>query len=141
MKNIYIFVDFDDTLCIHPQPIETSTHMFEYPVVACKNFYSTSKVNNELIDYLKLEKEEGKHIILLTACNSKMLEIKKAWCKDNCSDLFDDYISSSVDLSKSKIIKAFSEYHDIDIHDMLLIDDNSKEIEEAKNLKIQVMKI
>lgn len=132
----YIFVDFDDTLCIHPNPIKTELHMFEDVKTACENFYSNSKVNLDIIDYLEHYKSEGAYIILLSACNSKMLEIKKEWCNINCPDLFDDYIGSSVDLSKSEIIMAFAAYKNVDIEDISLIDDNDEELDKATKMGI-----
>ena len=126
-----IFVDFDDTLCLHKEPIRTEMHMFESIETACKKFYKNSKANLELLDYLEHFKEEGTRIILLSACNSKMIEIKKEWCKNHCNNLFDDYIGSSVDLSKSDIIKAYAEFINEDILEMSLIDDSDKELEEA----------
>lgn len=132
----YIFVDFDDTLCIHPEPIKTELHMFEDVKKACEHFYHRSKVNLELIDYLEHFKEEGSYIILLSACNSKMLEIKKEWCHQKCPSIFDDYIGSSVDLSKSDIIKAFADHKNEDILDMTLIDDSDKDLSEATRIGI-----
>lgn len=127
----YLFVDFDDTLCIHPEPIKTENFMFEEKKDACQKFYGGSRLNIELLDYLEHFKAEGVEIILLSACNSKMLEIKKEWCKVNCPNIFDDYIGSSVDLTKTEIIKAYASFKKENLLEMALIDDNENELQEA----------
>lgn len=126
-----LFVDFDDTLCVHPEPIKTELYMFETIEKACEKFYHKSKLNLELLDYLEHFKEEGVEIILLSTCNSKMIEIKKEWCRKYCPDIFDDYIGASMDLSKTEIIKAYAVFKNEELLEMALIDDNDNELEEA----------
>ena len=123
-----IFVDFDDTLCLHRLNVYTDSRIFEKVDVACSKFYCQSELNKKLYEYLIDAKHNGNKIILLTSACSKMLEIKKYWIKQNCPLIdFDDYIAVSIDIDKSKIMSEYAKYNKIDISNIIFIDDNCTE--------------
>ena len=124
MKKV-IFVDFDDTICLHKFHIDVDERLFDEVSVACENFYSKSDLNKSLYNYLIEMKKNGARIILLTSACSKMLDIKKYWIEKNCSLVkFDDYISASIDINKTQIMQAYAKHNNTDIKDIILIDDS-----------------
>lgn len=123
-----IFVDFDDTLCLHRFNIYTDARIFEKVDIACSKFYNQSELNHQLYKYLIDMKQNGYKIILLTSACSKMLEIKKFWLKQNCPLVeFNDFISVSIDIDKSKIMIEYAKFNNIDNSNIIFIDDNCSE--------------
>lgn len=123
-----IFVDFDDTLCLHKFNLYTDARIFENLDNACDKFYNQSELNKQLYSYLIDMKKSGNEIILLSSACSKMLEIKKYWIEKYCPLVrFDDYIAVSIDIDKTKIMCEYAKYHKIDISNIIFIDDNCTE--------------
>ncbi len=120
-----IFVDFDDTICLHNVHICVDDRMFLNINEASEKFYAKSEINQPLNKYLVNEKNNGATIILLTSACSKMLDIKKYWLRTNCPLIeFDDYISASIDINKTQIMLSYAKYNKIDISSIVLIDDS-----------------
>ncbi|HAJ77977.1 MAG TPA: hypothetical protein DCO89_02810 [Clostridiales bacterium] len=127
MKKI-IFVDFDDTICLHNVHIDIDDRMFLNSNEASEKFYSKSELNQPLYKYLVNENNNGAKIILLTSACSKMLDVKKYWLKTNCPLIeFDDYISASIDINKTQIMLSYAKHNKIDVSNIILIDDSCTE--------------
>lgn len=123
-----IFVDFDDTLCLHRFNIYIDERMFEETNKACEMFYAKSELNLALYKYLTNMQKDGAKIILLTSACSKMLDIKKYWIEKNCPlAIFDDYIAVSIDINKAQIMIEYARHNKIDISEIIFIDDNCTE--------------
>lgn len=135
MKN-FIFVDFDDTLCLHKKKIESANFIAFNALDICDTVYKDSIPNKALINYLYKKQNEDYLIIMLTSACSKMLDIKKVWCIKHCPELFDDYISVSIDISKSEIMDAFIKRYNLNPSDCIFIDDNCEERWLAERLNI-----
>lgn len=115
-----IFVDFDDTLCLHISAIESSKYLSEYP-------YANSVPNRILIDWLYTTKPKY-DVVLLTKASSFMLEHKKKWCGVVCPGLIDEFVGLSVDCSKKDYIANFR-------GDNVFIDDSAAERSAAETLQ------
>ena len=125
-----IFVDFDDTLCVHTEYLTDKYKQFicGNKETACENIYKNSLPNTLLINYLIKEKSKGNvRIILLSSAMSFLLELKKLWCLHHCPDLFDDFIGVSIELSKADIIESYCKYYGLNNEDALFIEDSWKE--------------
>lgn len=128
-----IFVDFDDTICLHRFHIQIDERMFYSINKASELFYENSELNHQLYKYLLEEQKKGANIVLLSSACSKMLDIKKHWLNQNCNLLkFNDFIASSIDISKTDIMCSYAKYNNIDINDIVLIDDNCTERKDAQ---------
>lgn len=127
-----IFVDFDDTLCLHRMSINSKEFLIN------DGAYLTSVPNKPLIDQLYELKTDGNKLILLTMSSSFMLEHKKNWCNENCPNLFDDYVGLSIDCNKAEYIHTISNFTDEnEVH--IFIDDNSEErflVEKLDNVRV-----
>lgn len=134
MENKTIFVDFDDTLCLHKYKIVVYNQcIFNNAKFASEKMYQKSSANILLIKYLEEQQKQGAKLILLTSSCSKMLEIKKYWLKQCCENLiFDDYISVSIDITKTEIMLAYSKFYKISQSNIEFIDDSCKERWEAE---------
>ena len=120
----FVFVDFDDTLCLHSGIIDTEKYLFTRPCRVAKQAYSKSRLNSTLVYYLQKLKKDGYTVILLTSACSKILSADKSWCAKYCPKLFDDFISSGEDISKIEILKAYKKRYKIKgKDDIILIDD------------------
>ena len=132
-----IFVDFDDTLCLHRFNLYIDARIFEKVDVACDKFYNQSELNKELYKYLIDMKKNGYEIILLSSACSKMLDVKKYWIEKYCPLVkFNDYIAVSIDIDKTKIMCEYAKYHKIDTSDLIFIDDNCTERKCASEMGI-----
>lgn len=127
-KNNYIFVDFDDTLCLHKKTIYCDKYIF-----ANTNPYTNSIPNKKLMDFLIKKSKEKYKIILLTYASSFMLQHKIKWCSNNCSFKFYDYIGLGIDCSKSLYIKKISNKKNIG--KIIFIDDNNVDRQNCENIK------
>lgn len=113
-----IFVDFDDTLCLHRTDINSKKFLIK------DGAYLTSIPNKPLINQLYELKADGNKLILLTMSSSFMLEHKKNWCNKNCPNLFDDYVGLSIDCKEYIYTKChFANENEVHI----FIDDNREE--------------
>lgn len=122
-----IFVDFDDTLCLHLYRNKVDKHIFDEIPEACDYFYNECELNVPLYSYLARE-QENCDVILLSSASSKMLDIKKFWLDKYCPKLkFKDYIAVSIDINKSQIMLAYSQKFDVPIGDIVFIDDSRDE--------------
>ena len=136
MKKV-IFVDFDDTLCLHRFNIYTDGRIFENISDACEKFYNQSELNKQLYNHLIDMQKNGYKIIMLSSACSKMLDVKKYWTEKNCPLVkFDDYIAVSIDIDKTKIMCEYAKYHKIDISNIIFIDDNCTERKCASEMGI-----
>lgn len=121
-----VFVDFDDTLCLHKSTINSR-------IIRQDDFYKHSIPNNTLIKILQEYKDKtGDSVILLTMASSFMLEHKKEWCNKHCNGLIDGFISLSVDCSKAEYINNFDGA-------IVFIDDSAKERSEVEKLNNTVV--
>ena len=115
-----IFVDFDETLCLHKQVI---VYADDNPFKEKVSIFKDSLLNSELAKYLYNQKEAGAKIILLSTCNSVWLKKKREWVEAYCPDLFDDFISSSVEMNKAQIVAAYMKVNNLDYDEVVMIDD------------------
>lgn len=123
-----IFVDFDDTICLHRYSVLIDERMFDDVDDACSKFYAQSELNLPLYRYLTEKSKSGVKIILLTSACSKMLDIKKCWLEKNCPLVnFDDFISASIDINKAQIMCGYAKHNKIDIGDIIFVDDSCAE--------------
>lgn len=107
-----IFVDFDDTLCLHSHKIDSKyfiTAPFEY---ISNEAYKDSILNKSLYEWL-LEKQNNPksqaQVYMITLASTFMLEAKKIWTKMYCPELnILDFIGVSIDVTKSDIVEAYS---------------------------------
>lgn len=124
----YIFVDFDNTLCLHPErPDEDGyqiTSLFDGPEYCAKMRYADSLVNYILLDVLRQYKDDGVTLYLITDTCSLALDAKKYWCEQQCPDLFSDFFGTSSDLSKPSLIKFFMSHHNLNSDEVAFICNN-----------------
>lgn len=124
MKKL-IFVDFDDTLCLHNSCIAHRDLL----LADKKDIFKDSIPNYPLIRYLEEESKDPEiGIFLLSACCSLVMPYKEVWCSKNCSKVkFTDYIGSSIDASKAEIIEGFRRRYNLRPEDIIYIDDSITE--------------
>ena len=124
MKKL-IFVDFDDTLCLHSSRIAYGDLL----LTDKKDIFKDSIPNYSLIRYLEEEsKDPETGIFLISACCSLFMPYKEDWCFKNCSKVkFTDYIGSSIDASKAEIIEGFRRRYNLRPEDIIYIDDCTTE--------------
>lgn len=125
MKKV-IFVDFDNTICLHRKPIEYGDPkvLFMDSEKACDCWFQNSVACKELITKLYEMKQKGAELFLLTDSGSRQLESKKIWIKKNCDGLFTDCFATSVDAPKWAFIKSYMEYKGLAFEECMLIDDH-----------------
>lgn len=112
-------------------------NIFNHAKFASEEIYQESSANILLIKYLEEQQKQGAKLMLLTSSCSKMLEIKKHWLKQYCENLvFEDYISVSIDITKTEIILAYSKFSRIPISNIEFIDDSCKERSDAEHYEI-----
>lgn len=122
-----VFVDFDDTLCLHRKEIDSKNFICE------GNAYLSSVPNKPLIDKLYALKQEGHKIVLLTMASAFMLKHKIEWCEKNCPDLINDYEGLSIDCSKKDYISQIS--NSVSNNEVILfIDDSHVERHQVEEL-------
>lgn len=131
-----VFVDFDNTLCVHSHPIDYTSNLLESKEDACTSWFKESYLDMTLVEYLVNLKETNCKIILLSNSGSKQLEVKKYFCEKYVPDLFDDYVGCSCDCSKYDFIKAYLQKHDLVYVQCLLIDDSAEIINKLERDKI-----
>ena len=134
----FIFVDFDDTLCVHTEYLNDmyKQYLCERAEVICSNVYKNSLPNTVLISYLKERKQEGTHIVLISSANSILLGAKQVWCDTNVRGLIDSYIATSIEMTKVDVIESYLNYYHLDKSDVLFIDDSWSERHKALLAKI-----
>ena len=128
-----IFVDFDNTLCLHRYPINyaSKSALFSSTDVAEKIWFRNSIPYQELIDKLSQLQQNGVKIILLTSSGTKQLAAKKIWLNRHASNLHFDIIQAvSVDCSKAQYISAYIKYNHLETKECLMIDDCPSTINE-----------
>ncbi len=121
-----IFVDFDNTLCLHMNRINyaDSNLLFGDSETACEKWFKHSIVNETLIEYLEEQRLRNTVIILLSDSGSTQLEAKKLWVEQNCPpQLFSRIVATSIDCGKLLYIKSYMTYMGLSAQDILLIDD------------------
>lgn len=137
-QHTYIFVDFDDTLCLHVKRLEQKKALFCDSSTAADYVYKDSILNQPLHDWLKDSQEHGASLILITEASSMLLDVKKAWVLKNCGDLgFDYFISTSMDLDKADHLERFEGMHPDS--KILFVDDRGKERAAVSNRCRHVM--
>ena len=124
MKKL-IFVDFDDTLCLHSSCIA----YIDLLLTNKKDIFKDSIPNYPLIRSLEEEsKDPETGIFLISASCSLFMPYKEDWCSKNCSKVkFTDYIGSSIDASKAEIIEGFRHRYNLRPEDIIYIDDSATE--------------
>ena len=123
-----IFVDFDNTICLHRHPVDYASPiaLFEDSLHASRELFSDSLINQNLIDILS-DIRESKDVIIgmLSSSGSIQLEIKKSWLKMAAPRLSFDFVYGvSVDCTKRQFIISFQKYYSIQPSECLLIDDD-----------------
>lgn len=134
MENKTIFIDFDDTLCLHKYENKVTENIFNEASFASEEMFHGCSANVLLIKYLEEQQKLGARLIVLTSASSKMLEVKKNWIKQHCKNLmFDDYISVSIDITKAKIMLHYSKFYNIPLKNIEFIDDARNERWDAEH--------
>ncbi len=107
-----IFVDFDDTLCLHRRSIRSEQYILGTPEYIAHFAYKESMKNKSLEQWL-LNKQnsagEETKIIMLSKASSIMFEAKKIWMSKNMPDvkLYESYSLSEDIGSKVVIVEAY----------------------------------
>lgn len=132
--NDVIFIDFDDTLCLHPHRISAKKYITSPPDYIARHAYKDSAPNTHLIKWLKEKQENDKaKIIVISSASSYMMAAKKIWVEKHCQSLeINDYIGVSVDAGKEDVVYAyFKTYNEAvghkDDFKMYFIDDSFSE--------------
>lgn len=102
-----------------------------------KSFYSLVSINNEVVSYIKDLRNLGYRIILCSNAQSTFL--RKIMEDNSLNSLFDDiFISSEIKLLKDDQRFFEKVINDLNINkeETILIDDNSKNIETARQFGI-----
>ena len=130
----WIFVDFDDTLCLHTSWRPITEDCLRDPREAAEILFCYSKLNIPVYQYLLKKQAEGNTVCLISQASNIMLEVKKCWLSKHCPDLqFARYISiARGENTKADIMRLFQKYYHLDKSDILLIDDKSAERWEAE---------
>lgn len=85
---------------------------------------------------------EGAKIALLSWCtNPILMELKKKFCEEHYTGLFDFYAFSQSRTDKLEWIQAYCAYYGIALSECLLIDDDFETLSGARKLGIQTMSI
>ena len=110
-----IFVDFDDTLCLHSHKIDSKRFITTSSEYISDEAYKDSILNNSLYEWLLEKQNDPKsqaQVYILTAASSFMLEAKKTWIKMHCPKLdILDFIGVSIDVTKADIVEAYSKVY------------------------------
>ena len=133
-----IFVDFDDTLCLHRKEVRTEQAVWLGKEEGCKVAYGGSEPNHKVIQFVEQEKKKGARVVLLSSANSKMLQLKECWCEKHCGGLIDEFVGSSIDLTKTQVMQAYAEKEGLDPGEIVFIDDRLAERLEAEKAGITV---
>lgn len=137
-----IFVDFDDTLCVHTEYLNDKYKQFLFcdPETLCEKIYRSSLVNHILLTKLtQLKNEYNAQVILISSANSLLLDAKKHWCMQHCPDLFNQFISSSIELTKADIILSYCTHEHLNEREVLFVDDSWREREQALHMNIHAV--
>ena len=91
-----IFVDFDDTLCLHSHKIDYKRFITAPSEYISDEAYKDSILNNSLYEWLLGKQNDSKsraQVYILTSASSFMLEAKKIWIKMHCPklDIIDEF--------------------------------------------------
>lgn len=148
-----VFFDFDDTISenhfdeieriqksyagLSPQASRylSQLHFPEKVFVECK---PVSVMRNAMYYFIN----EGAKIALLSWCtNPILMELKKKFCEEHYTGLFDFYAFSQSRTDKLEWIQAYCAYYGIDLSECLLIDDDFETLSGARKLGIQTMSI
>jgi hypothetical protein len=123
-----IFVDFDDTLCLHPHRISSRHFITSPPEHIAKHAYKDSCVNSALVAWLHQKQTDDKaQIYLITSASTFMVAAKKIWIQRNCPELeISDYIGVSVDVDKASVLEAYRKIFPREMR-MYYIDDSASE--------------
>ncbi|MBP3783867.1 MAG: hypothetical protein J6I68_11530 [Butyrivibrio sp.] len=109
--NDKIFIDFDDTICLHSHRISSRHFITSPPEYIAKKAYEESMLNKKLYDWLlhKQEDPNSKAVVyVMSSASSFMLEAKKIWVSEHCPGLnVLDYIGVSVDVDKTSVLEAY----------------------------------
>ena len=126
---MYIFVDFDDTLCLHTHWRPLTEYCWAEPKDAVNKLFGHAQVNKPLYDYLLEKINNGDKVYLLTQSSSLMLKIKMEWIKQKYPLLkFEDFVCMASDENtKANLMELFAQRYQLDHKQLLLIDDKSKE--------------
>lgn len=123
-----IFVDFDDTLCLHPHRISSRKYITSPPEYIAEHAYKESVINSALVAWLKRKQTDDKaRLYLITSASTFMVAAKKLWIEKNCPELtFTDFIGVSVDTDKTSVIEAYRKIFPDDMR-MYYIEDSFSE--------------
>ena len=126
-----VFVDFDNTLCLHKRPIDYTSADIMFPALPyniderVNRYFGNSIENTTLIDILKKMKGmslDTKFYILTTA-GSKQRDLKLLWLtKHDLHEFFDEVLSVSDDCSKSEVIASYKKHYNLNANDILFLD-------------------
>lgn len=107
--NDVIFIDFDDTLCLHPHRVSTRKYITSSPEYIASHAYKNSVPNKGLVRWLKEKQENDRaKIIVMSSASSYMMAAKKIWIEKHCQELeINDYIGVSVDAGKDDVVYAY----------------------------------
>ena len=111
-ERLAIFVDFDDTLCLHNKKIQTEKYLFKSPDYICVVAYKESIPNTALHLWLKDRQREGALVFMMTNASRGMWEAKKMWLDRTFPDvIFSDYIFVNEDADKESHIRAYTKMY------------------------------
>lgn len=138
MKKL-IFVDFDDTLCLHSSWVSYQTLLLAGNDMTL-DILKDSVPNYPLIEYLEKESEDPETaIFLISASCSLFIPYKKRWCDQYCSKVrFTDYIGSSIEASKAIIMEGYRRQYNLKPEDVIYIDDWATERKAALEYNFKV---
>ena len=131
-----VFIDFDDTICLHKKPIDyaSSDVLFEPPEVAASKWFADSFLNIPLYDMMLSSGK--KKAILLTQSGNTQLEAKKVWLANNAPQIDFVFKSVSTDCPKYKYIESFCKKFGFGYEDCLLIDDEPEIVKDIDRRRI-----
>ncbi len=126
MKIKALFVDFDNTICLHRYTINyASSSVFSNNEDALKSWFKDSIANKRLKTALETAKAKGCKLIMLTSAGSKQLAVKKLWMKKNgFYELFEDFYSISADMTKLQFAYTYRKNYGLEYDECALIDDD-----------------
>ena len=135
-----VFVDFDDTLCVH---LTDRNHFDDYDewlramITSDLRFYLNKEkyaVQEEVRDFCKKLKEKGALCAVITWNSSNIVyKPKKNFVDTYCPGLFDNlYITGSRE-GKLKLIENYCKIYDLKPYEVLVIDDHPETGNEMRN--------
>jgi hypothetical protein len=130
-----VFIDFDDTLCIHNRHAESET-AYNMGVISGKYAWQDCLPNDQMRKFMRIQQEKCVPMYLISAVSSAIhSSAKMEWVRDNYGVELQNFCVGKRKF-KVKMIQWFSEVNNIELDKILIIDDCCETLYEAEKAGI-----